>query len=77
MKGVVEMSGASRYDDLIAHRYHSPRIYLRAAEACPRPSTTIETPQQGFAARVRRLLPHFASARYILGFDDRDQTENG
>lgn len=34
MKGVFEISGASRYDDLIAERYHFPRIYLRAAEAC-------------------------------------------
>ena len=34
MKGVFETSGSSRYDDLIAERYHFPRIYLRAAEAC-------------------------------------------
>ncbi len=34
MEGVFEISGASRYDDLIAERYHFPRIYLRAAEAC-------------------------------------------
>ncbi len=34
MKGVFEISGASRYDDLIAERYHFPRVYLRAAEAC-------------------------------------------
>lgn len=34
MKGVFEISGTSRYDDLIAERYHFPRIYLRAAEAC-------------------------------------------
>lgn len=34
MKGVFEISGVSRYDDLIAERYHFPRIYLRAAEAC-------------------------------------------
>ena len=34
MKGVFEISGASRFDDLIAERYHFPRIYLRAAEAC-------------------------------------------
>ncbi len=34
MKGVFEISGASRYDDLIAERYHFPRIYLRAAQAC-------------------------------------------
>jgi len=34
MKGVLEISGASRYDDLIAERYHFPRVYLRAAEAC-------------------------------------------
>ena len=33
MKGVFEISGTSRYDDLIAERYHFPRIYLRAAEA--------------------------------------------
>lgn len=34
MKGIFEISGASRYDDLIAERYHFPRIYLRAAKAC-------------------------------------------
>jgi putative restriction endonuclease len=34
MKGIFKISGASRYDDLIAERYHFPRIYLRAAEAC-------------------------------------------
>lgn len=34
MKGVFEISGSSRYDDLIAERYHFPRAYLRAAEAC-------------------------------------------
>ena len=34
MNGVFEISGESRYDDLIAERYHFPRIYLRAAEAC-------------------------------------------
>lgn len=34
MKGVFEISGASHYDDLIAERYHFPRIYLRAAEPC-------------------------------------------
>ncbi len=34
MKGVFEISGASRYDDLIAERYHFPRVYLRAAQAC-------------------------------------------
>ena len=34
MKGVFEISGASRYYDLIAERYHFPRIYLRAAQAC-------------------------------------------
>lgn len=34
MKGVFEVSGTSRYDDLIAERYHFPRIYLRTAEAC-------------------------------------------
>lgn len=33
MNGVSEISGASRYDDLIAERYHCPRTYLRA-EAC-------------------------------------------
>lgn len=32
MKGVFEISGTSRYDDLISERYHFPRIYLRAAE---------------------------------------------
>jgi hypothetical protein len=31
---VFKISGASRYDDLIAERYHFPRIYLRAAEVC-------------------------------------------
>ena len=34
MKGVFEISGVSRYDDLIAERYHFPRIYLRVAELC-------------------------------------------
>lgn len=34
MKGVFKISGASRYDDLIAERYHFPRTYLRAVEAC-------------------------------------------
>jgi len=34
MYGVFEISGASRYDDVIAKRYHFPRVYLRAAEAC-------------------------------------------
>lgn len=34
MKGVFEISGASRYDDLIAERYHFPRVYLSAAVAC-------------------------------------------
>lgn len=34
MKGVFEISGGSRYDDLIAERYHFPRLYLQAAEAC-------------------------------------------
>jgi putative restriction endonuclease len=34
MKGVFEISGASRYDDLIAERYHFPRVYLRVAETC-------------------------------------------
>lgn len=34
MKGVFEISGASRYDDLIAERYHFPRGYLRTAQAC-------------------------------------------
>lgn len=33
MQGVFEISGASRYDDLIAERYHFPRVYLRAAKA--------------------------------------------
>lgn len=32
MKGVFEISGTSRYDDLITERYHFPRIYLRTAE---------------------------------------------
>jgi putative restriction endonuclease len=32
MKGVFEISGGSRYDDLITERYHFPRIYLRTAE---------------------------------------------
>jgi putative restriction endonuclease len=34
MKGVFEINGTSRYDDLIAERYHFPRVYLRAAQAC-------------------------------------------
>lgn len=34
MKGVFEISGASRYDDLIAERYHFPKVYLRAAQSC-------------------------------------------
>lgn len=34
MKGVFEISGLSRYDDLIAERYHFPRVYLQAATAC-------------------------------------------
>lgn len=34
MKGVFEISGVSRYDDLIGERYHFPRIYLRAAQSC-------------------------------------------
>lgn len=34
MKGVFEISGSSRYDDLIAERYHFPAVYLRAATAC-------------------------------------------
>lgn len=34
MKGVFEISGVSRYDDLIAERYHFPRKYLPAAQAC-------------------------------------------
>lgn len=32
MKGVFEISGTSRYDDLITERYHFPSMYLRAAE---------------------------------------------
>ena len=32
MKGVFEISGTSRYDDLITERYHFPRIYLGTAE---------------------------------------------
>jgi len=34
VKGVFEISGSSRYDDLIAERYHFPSVYLRAATAC-------------------------------------------
>lgn len=34
VKGIFEISGTSRYDDLVAERYHFPRIYLRTAEAC-------------------------------------------
>jgi putative restriction endonuclease len=34
MKGVFEISGTSRYDDLITERYHFPRMYLRLAERC-------------------------------------------
>lgn len=34
MKGVFEISGMSRYDDLIAERYHFPSNYLPAARAC-------------------------------------------
>lgn len=34
MKGVFEISGGSRYDDLIAERYHFPAKYLEAAKAC-------------------------------------------
>lgn len=34
MKGVFEISGASRYDDEIAQRYHFPSNYLRQAEQC-------------------------------------------
>jgi putative restriction endonuclease len=34
MKGVFEISASSRYDDLIAERYHFPSVYLRAARAC-------------------------------------------
>jgi len=33
VKGVVEVSGTSCYD-LIAERYHLPRIYPQKAEAC-------------------------------------------
>lgn len=32
MKGVFEISGNSRYDDLISERYHFPRDYLAIAE---------------------------------------------
>lgn len=32
MKGVFEISGTSRYDDLLTERYHFPRMYLRVAE---------------------------------------------
>lgn len=34
MKGVFEISGASRYDDLINERYHFPKMYLRLAQRC-------------------------------------------
>ncbi|GGB39784.1 restriction endonuclease [Sphingomonas metalli] len=34
MKGVFEISGTSRYDDLIAERYHFPSNYLTVARAC-------------------------------------------
>ncbi len=34
MKGVFEISGTSRYDDLITERYHFPNQYLRHARAC-------------------------------------------
>jgi len=34
MKGVFEISGASRYDDLIEERYHFPKVYLRTAQQC-------------------------------------------
>lgn len=34
MEGVYDISGASRYDDLIAERDHFPPIYLHAVEAC-------------------------------------------
>lgn len=34
MKGVFEISGASRYDDLIAERYHFPSNYLSAVNDC-------------------------------------------
>lgn len=34
MKGVFEISGSSRYDDLIDERYHFPKVYLRLAQQC-------------------------------------------
>jgi|FLYM01.1.fsa_nt_gi putative restriction endonuclease len=34
MKAVFEISGASRYDDLIAERYHFPSNYLSAVDDC-------------------------------------------
>lgn len=34
MKAVFEISGVSRYDDLIAERYHFPQRYLQTALAC-------------------------------------------
>jgi putative restriction endonuclease len=34
MKGVFEISGSSRYDDLIDERYHFPKMYLQAAQQC-------------------------------------------
>lgn len=34
MKAVFEISGASRYDDLITERYHFPKNYLAIARQC-------------------------------------------
>lgn len=34
MKAVFEISGASRYDDAIAERYHFPKNYLSVAQQC-------------------------------------------
>ena len=36
MKGVFEVSGISRYDDLITERYHFPKVYRSVAERCVR-----------------------------------------
>jgi putative restriction endonuclease len=34
VKAVFEISGASRYDDAIAERYHFPKNYLSVAQQC-------------------------------------------
>jgi putative restriction endonuclease len=34
MKGVFEISGVSRYNDVIEEHYHFPRVYLQTAERC-------------------------------------------